>query len=169
MRAWVGLGSNLDERTAQMVEAVDQLRSIEGFGGARLSHLYETRPWGQRDQPDFLNAVVSFDTDMEPTILLNVCQQIEKRMGRRSSERWGPRRIDLDLLDIGGRILESENLTLPHPEIEHRAFVLVPVCEIDPGWRDPGSGRSAAELLATLDPDPETVRLFGPFPTSRRR
>ena len=164
MKALIGVGSNLDERSALMAEAVDHLRCLEGLGRASLSHLYETRPWGRSDQPDFLNAVASFDTEMEPTALLDECQGIERKMGRRSSGRWGPRRIDLDLLDIGGRIIGEDSLTLPHTGISRRAFVLIPVIEIAPDWTDPISGKSAIELLAALDPDPNEVRLFGRFP-----
>jgi 2-amino-4-hydroxy-6-hydroxymethyldihydropteridine diphosphokinase len=161
MIAVVGLGSNLGERAAAIGAAASRLRSRVAAGAFRSSHLYETRPFGVSEQPDFLNAVCLFETSLEATRLLAALKDIERQLGRVESGRWGPRRIDLDLLDLGGETLNSKALTLPHPGIAERAFVLVPLCEVAPEWRDPLTGRSATEMLALLDPDPDEVQLAG--------
>jgi 2-amino-4-hydroxy-6-hydroxymethyldihydropteridine diphosphokinase len=161
MIAVVGLGSNLGDRAGVVGAAADRLRSEASAGGFRSSHLYETHPFGVAEQPDFINAVCLFETSLEATRMLAILKGIERRLGRTESGRWGPRRIDLDLLDLGGETVESEALTLPHPGIAERAFVLVPLCEVAPDWRDPLTGRSAAEMLALLDPDPDEVQLAG--------
>lgn len=161
MKALVGLGGNLGDRAGVLSAAAAALRDGAIPGSFRASHLYETRPWGVVDQPDFLNAVVSFDTLLGPTELLHSLAEIEERFHRLRAERWGPRVLDLDLLDLGGIVLEEENLTLPHPRMAERSFVLVPLCELEPGWRDPLTGRSAVEMLEHLDPDPIEARPAG--------
>lgn len=161
MRALVALGGNLGDRASVLARAAGILKSISQPGSFRSSHLYETRPWGKRDQPDFLNAVVVFETSLDPMALLARLKEIEGRMGRAPSERWGPRVLDLDLLDLGGIVLSSGDLTLPHPRIPERGFVLVPLCEIEPGWKDPLTGRTAAEMLSDLEPDPGEIRPAG--------
>lgn len=169
MIAVVGLGSNLGDRAGTLRSAAARLRSYASAGSFRMSHLYESRPWGVREQPDFLNAVSVFDTSLEAIPLLEVLKETERLLGRTESTRWGARRIDLDLLDLGGRRMESVELTLPHPRIAERAFVLVPLCEVAPDWRDPLTGRSAAEMLALLDPDPAEVRLTGGIPLKEEK
>ncbi|MBD3163524.1 MAG: 2-amino-4-hydroxy-6-hydroxymethyldihydropteridine diphosphokinase [Candidatus Eisenbacteria bacterium] len=168
-RALIGLGANLGRREEILREAGARLRLLGGEGSFRASHLYESRPWGRGDQPDFLNAVVAIDVADEPESVLERLKRFESELGRIERERWGPREIDLDLLDQGGRVLEGTALTLPHPRIAERAFVLVPLCELDPTYVDPLTGRSAAEMLAALDPDPEEVRLWGRFPEPPER
>jgi 2-amino-4-hydroxy-6-hydroxymethyldihydropteridine diphosphokinase len=161
VKAFVGLGGNLGDRAAVLSAAAVTLREAAAPDSFRASHLYETRPWGVTDQPDFLNAVVSFDTSLEAMDLLAFLEEIEIRFCRVRTERWGPRILDLDLLDLGGAVLSMADLTLPHPRIEERGFVLVPLCEIEPGWRDPLTGRTAVEMLEHLDPDPIEVRPAG--------
>jgi 2-amino-4-hydroxy-6-hydroxymethyldihydropteridine diphosphokinase len=158
VRAFVALGGNLGERARVLSRAAKLLRGIALPGSFRASHLYETRPWGKTDQPDFLNAVVSFETCLGPEALLEQLKKIEADAGRVRSERWGPRILDLDLLDLGGTVMEREDLALPHPRIAERAFVLVPLCEIEPGWRGPLTGRSAVEMLNDLNAEPGDVR-----------
>jgi 2-amino-4-hydroxy-6-hydroxymethyldihydropteridine diphosphokinase len=164
MIAVVGLGSNMGDRAAAVGSAVERLCSFASAGSFRASHLYETRPYGVADQPDFMNAVCLFDTSLAAPRLLASLKEIERQLGRTESGRWGPRLIDLDLLDLGGETWESTELTLPHPGIAQRPFVLVPLCEVAPGWRDPLTGRSSTEMLAMLDPDPAEVRLTGSIP-----
>ncbi len=163
--ALVALGSNLGDRARIIGWAAERIRMALALPGSfRASHLYETPPWGGIPQPDYLNAVVLFETDRDPHPLLERLLMIEAEGGRKRGVRWGPRRLDLDLLDLGGRIVEEPGLALPHPGIAERPFVLVPLCEISPGWRHPLTGATAAEMLGILDPDPGEARLFGPLP-----
>jgi 2-amino-4-hydroxy-6-hydroxymethyldihydropteridine diphosphokinase len=161
--AYVGLGSNLGDRCGILREAVERIRGLDGVEHVRPSHLYETRPWGLVDQPDFINAVAEIATDLTPHRLLEALQEIERVSGREQGVKWGPRILDLDLLDCGGEVIDEPSLSLPHPRIAERAFVLVPLCEIAPGWHDPLTGRTSVEMLEALDPDPEEVRLVERF------
>lgn len=163
MIALVGLGSNIGDRAQTLQEAVDRLRPLADHSTFRVSHLYETRPWGKPDQPDYLNAVCMFETKLSAEPLMDAMKQLENDLGRERTERWGPRKIDLDLLDLGGQMKTFGDPVLPHPRMARRAFVLVPLCEIAPGWIDPLTGRTAIEMLAVLDPDPTEVRLMGRF------
>ena len=151
MKAWLGLGSNLQRPVAQIKRALASLESATGIEILRASSLYRTPPWGDERQDDFINAVVQVETDLEPMPLLRTLQSIENEMGRRrSGNRWGPRLIDIDLLLYADRQIQSEELELPHPRIHQRAFVLVPLCELDGSVKIPGQG-VAEELLRRLD------------------
>ena len=112
----------------------------------QVSSLYKTAPVGMTEQPDFLNAVVEIQTTLPALELLGVLLHIEKKMGRVRTIRWGPRVIDLDLLLYGEQQIALPNLTVPHPRLRERAFVLVPLAEIAPGLVLPGDGRTAAEI-----------------------
>jgi 2-amino-4-hydroxy-6-hydroxymethyldihydropteridine diphosphokinase len=159
--ALVALGSNLGDRAARLQEGLAGLATLARPESLCASHLYETAPWGIEDQPVFLNAVARFDTSLEPAGLLAALKGIERAAGRPAADprRWGPRTLDLDLLDLAGIVGEGDGLTLPHPRIAERAFVLVPLCEIAPLWSHPLTGRTAVEMLAELDPDPALVRV----------
>jgi len=151
MKAWLGLGSNLQQPVAQLRQALDKLGSEPAIEILDVSRLYRTPPWGDAEQDDFINAVALIETSLEPMPLLRVLQSIEKLMGRqRSGRRWGPRLIDIDLLLYGDLQCRSEALELPHPRMHERAFVLVPLCELDATLRIPGQG-VAGELLQRLD------------------
>jgi 2-amino-4-hydroxy-6-hydroxymethyldihydropteridine diphosphokinase len=163
MRALIGLGSNLGDRQRNLEQAIERLRNLPETECLRASHLYATRPWGVLDQPEFLNAVAEIETRMKPHRLLRSLQGIEQDFGRTRSERWGPRILDLDLLDCDGQIVQDDRLCLPHPRIAQRAFVLVPLCEIAPDWKEPLTGRTSIEMLDELDPDPDEVRVAGRF------
>lgn len=150
-RAFVALGSNLDQPVAQVRAALAELEAVPETRLQAASRLYRTPPWGLRDQPWFINAVAEIDTTLVPEALLRALQDIEARIGReRGSQRWGPRRIDLDLLLYDGVESRGEALDLPHPRLAERAFVLLPLLEIAPGLVLP-DGRAAADLLARLD------------------
>ena len=151
MRAWLGLGSNLQQPVSQLKDALGRLGLVEGIEILKASALYRTPPWGDDQQDDFINAVVQIETNLGPIPLLHALQSIENKMGRqRSGRRWGPRLIDIDLLLYGDQRVESEELELPHPRMHERAFVLIPLCELDNTVTIPGHGM-AQELLQQLD------------------
>lgn len=144
MRAFLGLGSNLEDRANYLAQAISALSSpmlkVEA-----TSRIYETEPWGVMDQPLYWNQVLEIETSLVPLELLHVCQEIEIRLGRERKEHWGPRTIDIDLLIYDNTVSDTEELTLPHPYLEERAFVLVPLREIAPQLVLP-SGRSITEV-----------------------
>jgi 2-amino-4-hydroxy-6-hydroxymethyldihydropteridine diphosphokinase len=117
----------------------------------KSSSYYHTRPWGKTDQADFINAVVQVETELTPRELLELCLAIEKQMGRIRDEKWGPRIIDIDILCYGTQVLQEPNLTIPHPYLHERAFVLVPLNEIAPDYVHPVLQQRVAELTAKLD------------------
>jgi 2-amino-4-hydroxy-6-hydroxymethyldihydropteridine diphosphokinase len=127
----------------------------------RLSSVYETEPWGNPDQPAFLNQAVEVRTDLAPFALLAACREIEKQLGRRPGPRWGPRAADLDILLFGSTVLDSEALSIPHPRLADRRFVLAPLAEIAAGLPVPPSGRTVSELLDACE-DAGEVRRIGP-------
>jgi 2-amino-4-hydroxy-6-hydroxymethyldihydropteridine diphosphokinase len=147
--AFLGLGSNLGDRMANLQRAIDLLAGRPGIQVLRSSRVYETDPVGGPAQPPYLNAVVEVATRLSPQELLEVCLAVERRLGRVRGERWGPRTIDIDLLTYGREELNEPSLTVPHPRMHERAFVLVPLLELAPDPPLPG-GRSMASLrLAT--------------------
>jgi 2-amino-4-hydroxy-6-hydroxymethyldihydropteridine diphosphokinase len=131
-RVFVALGSNLGYRAANLTRALEQIAALPETYVIRNSQYVRTEPWGETDQPWFLNAVAEIKTSLEPETLLNELKRIEKALGRVPNYRWGPRLIDLDLLLYGDRRLRTERLTLPHPGILERAFVYEPLGEIAP-------------------------------------
>ena len=147
---YLGLGSNLGDREAHLRGALELLRR-KGIDVEAVSSTYETEPVGEvLDQPDFLNAAVRIATELEPLELLDLCKAIEAEHGRMfGSTRHGPRPLDLDLLMLGDIELRSERLTLPHPEVTTRRFVLEPLLELDPGLVLP-DGTRLADALAGL-------------------
>ena len=149
----VGLGANmsgpLGEPADYIAAALDQIRANDRVSAVQSSALYRTKPWGKTDQDDFINAVAEVFCDFTPEALLESLLSIELDLGRRRATQWGPRLIDLDLLTFEDRVIDSDRLTLPHPRMHERAFVLVPLLEIDPDFRIPGLGR-ADECLAAL-------------------
>lgn len=149
-RAYVGLGSNLEQPERQVRQALGALATIPDTWLAAQSRLYRTPPWGETDQPAFVNAVAALDTTLPPDALLRHLQAIEAAAGRARERRWGPRILDLDLLLHGDAVLDQPGLQLPHPQIAQRGFVLVPLAELAASLQVPGQGR-VAELLAAVD------------------
>lgn len=134
------MGSNLGDRLANMKAAVDALRATSGVEAVRTSSVYETDPVGVEDQPMFLNAVAELRTGLGPQDTLARLKEIESEIGRTPGEHWGPREIDLDLLLYGDEVIDDGALEVPHPEMAHRSFVLVPLMEIDREIVIPGVG-----------------------------
>jgi 2-amino-4-hydroxy-6-hydroxymethyldihydropteridine diphosphokinase len=154
-RAYVGIGSNLGDRAAALDRA---LAALSGLGKLRaISSLYRTQPWGIGDQPWFLNAVALLETEMPPLILLERMQEVERDMGRVRAERWGPREIDLDLLMYDDLESETPQLRLPHPHWRERAFVLVPLAEIDARFSPFRDALDASELAGVVRVERESV------------
>jgi len=148
--AYVALGSNLGDSRRQVLDAMDALDALPGTHLLQRSPLYLTPPWGVIEQPPFINAVVALDTGLLPEQLLDGLLQIETAAGRVRAERNGPRILDLDVLHVVGVSQNDERLTLPHPRMAERAFVLLPLFDIAPTLEIPGHG-SVSELLAKLD------------------
>lgn len=150
--AWVALGSNLEKPVEQVIAGFEALSALPETRLTGRSTLYGSRPMGPAGQPDYVNAVARLNTGLSAHELLDALQAIENRAGRdRSGPRWGPRVIDLDLLLHGALQCEDERLTLPHPGIAERPFVLVPLAEIDPALKIPGFDASAGELAQRAD------------------
>jgi len=139
--AYIGLGSNLGDRRAMIAGALDRLQP------RRVSTIVETEPWGVADQPRYLNAVAEIETDLEPAALLDRLLDLERGLGRVRREKWGPRTIDLDLLLYGDRRVSSELLSVPHPHLHERRFVLEGLAELCPDRTVPGLDRTVRELL----------------------
>ena len=164
IEAWVGLGANLGDRAATLDAALASLDRLDACDVVAVSRYYFTPPWGDTDQPEFLNAVALLRTDLCAEDFLDELQGIESALGReRNGRRWGPRTIDLDLLLFGDERIETPRLTVPHPRIRERAFVLVPLVELSPELIIPGQGRADA-LLAQLDDNERSGIRPGPEP-----
>lgn len=153
MRAWIGLGGNLVDSVDALNRALDQLNGHPGIESVRASSLFRSAPWGLSEQDDFVNAVAELETSLEPEQLMTLLLEIEARLGRRrEGPRWGPRLVDLDLLSYQDEIRQSGFLQLPHPRMHQRAFVLVPLLQLCPGFVIPGIGK-ARDCLGQLDAD----------------
>ncbi|WP_266156641.1 2-amino-4-hydroxy-6-hydroxymethyldihydropteridine diphosphokinase [Dyella silvatica] len=151
-QAYVALGSNLGDSRQQLLDAMNRLAALPGTRLVASSRLYRTPPWGHLEQPPFVNAAVLLDTMLSPHELLDAMLAVEHAAGRiREGVRWGPRTLDLDLLHMDGVQLDDERLTLPHPRIAERVFVLLPLHDLAPQLLLPGQGR-VDQLLAGLDP-----------------
>ncbi len=147
--AYIGIGSNLGDREFNCKQAIGLLRQ-KGTTVSKESSLYETKPWGVRDQPLFLNMAIEIETDLKPFELLNTLKDIEKEMGREETFLWGPRIIDLDILLYDNNIVDEEGLRIPHPDMQDREFVLRPLCEIAGNVTHPLLLLSMGELLQRL-------------------
>ncbi len=153
IRAYVALGSNLDQPARQLEQALDALNTLPDTVLAGCSGFYTSPPMAGMDQPDYVNAVAALDTTLAPLALLDALQGIETRQGRERHARWGARTLDLDLILYGDQQLSSERLTVPHYGMAERAFVLIPLFELAPELTLP-DGRQLTTLLAQCPPQP---------------
>ena len=149
--AYIGLGSNLGDKAANLRAAIEALGRHPQVRVVAVSPLYRSEAWGKTDQDWFINAAAKLETDLQPLELLDVLLATEKEMGRVRHERWGPRTIDLDLLLYGKIQMKTESLILPHPYVRERAFVLRPLLDLAPELKDPMTGKNYSAALEALD------------------
>lgn len=147
---YLGLGSNVGDRLGFLQEAVSALAGARGVKAVSVSSVYSSEPVGNVDQPEFLNAVAAVETTLEPGELLGLIQRIEAIHGRRRDTVWGPRTLDIDILLFGDRVIEEEDLVVPHPRLRERRFALEPLLEIDKDVALP-DGTTVDSLLDELD------------------
>jgi 2-amino-4-hydroxy-6-hydroxymethyldihydropteridine diphosphokinase len=154
--AYLGIGSNLGDKKANCRKAIALLAKSGRV--VSVSSLYCTEPIGNMNQDDFVNAVVELETNLSPELLLGQCRAIEEALGRVRTVHWGPRTIDVDILLFGTAMIETPELTIPHPLLHNRRFVLVPLCEIAPHVMHPKLQRTASDLLLELRDHQSVVR-----------
>lgn len=147
-KVYISLGSNIGDRENFLIRALDALP--DEIHITKRSSIYETVPWGFEDQGDFLNQIVEVETSLNPHELMRILKDIEKDMGREKNFKYGPRKIDLDVLFFDDAIIHDEDLAIPHPMIPNRAFVLIPLNEIAPDFIHPESGKSVSELTENI-------------------
>lgn len=161
-RVFLSLGSNIEDRLSNIQQAVSYLSLEHEIKIIKTSAFYETEPWGNKDQPWFLNACVALDTSLLPSDLLKLCQKIENKLGRtrQNNEKWLPRTIDIDILMYDDKIISEPDLIIPHPYMHQRAFVLVPMLEVKADLIHPVFNKTISELYDDLD-ELEDVFLYG--------
>lgn len=162
-RVFLSLGSNLGDRLSNIQQAVSILNMENDIRVIKTSSFYETEPWGNKNQAWFVNACVALDTTLEPLELLKLCQNIEYKLGRirNESQKWSERAIDIDILMYDSQLIAiPEKLTVPHPFMHKRAFVLVPMLEVKSDLVHPVFNKTVSELYDELD-NPEDVFLYG--------
>jgi 2-amino-4-hydroxy-6-hydroxymethyldihydropteridine diphosphokinase len=146
---YLGLGTNLGDRLANLAAACEALPPDVAV--VARSPVYQTAPWGFRDQPDFLNQVIRCATALPPSDLLEHVKSVERGLGRQPTFRFGPRLIDIDILLYDDLVFRSTDLQIPHPSLHERAFILAPLCDLAPDLRHPVSGKLMSDLLAEVD------------------
>ena len=160
---YIGFGSNIGDRFAHINRALHLLLEAEGVAPMQISSLYETEPVGYKNQHWFINGVIAIETKVLPRPLLALLKTFEYQIGREQRSRWGPREIDLDLLIFGDQCVDTPELSVPHPEMQRRRFVLLPFAEIAPDVVHPILGKNVHTLLSELT-GPEVVHRVAPPP-----
>lgn len=155
--AFLALGSNLGDRYGCLCSAIDSLSAIDGIEVVAQSSIYETKAVGFTDQPDFLNMAIRIRTLLTPEQLLSACMSVEQKYGRVREQKWGPRTLDIDVLFYGKLVIEHSNLLVPHPRLQERAFVVLPLWDLAPEWVHPGNGLTIQEMKQQV-PGKEGVR-----------
>ncbi|MFC3931579.1 2-amino-4-hydroxy-6-hydroxymethyldihydropteridine diphosphokinase [Streptococcus dentapri] len=148
---YLSLGSNIGDRKGYLEAALAHLAELPQTVLVKSSSIYETPAWGVTEQADFLNLACQLETQLAPEELLIFCQQIEDKLGRIRQQHWGPRTLDIDILLYGSLIINTKQLSLPHPYMKERAFVLVPLLELTADLKDPQTNQLYADELARLD------------------
>ncbi|GJF53048.1 2-amino-4-hydroxy-6-hydroxymethyldihydropteridine diphosphokinase [Staphylococcus argenteus] len=156
IQAYLGLGSNIGDRENQLNEAIKMLNEYDGIDVLKVSSIYKTAPVGYTEQPNFLNLCIGIETTLSVSELLERCLDVEARLHRVRKERWGPRTIDVDILLYGNEITELPNLSVPHPRMNERAFVLIPLNDIATDVIEPRSNLKIKDLV----PNDESVVLY---------
>ncbi len=151
--AYLGIGSNLGDKIEQCRKAITEILAIHGHRLLTQSSFYKTQPMGYLAQDWFINGVIHIETDLEPLELLRKLKEIESKMGRKETVRWGPRAIDLDLLLYDDLVMKTEELEIPHPRLKDRQFVLIPLVEISPNLIHPSLKKTMRELLSEIQED----------------
>lgn len=167
VKVYLGLGSNLGQRKKNIQKAIGRIKKIKDVKIKKSSALYETEPVGYKKQPWFINAAIEIETELPPAKLLQNLREIEKKLGRQNSHsrirRGGPRIIDLDLLFYGKEIIRKKNLSIPHPRLSERKFVLIPLNEINPRIYHPKLKKTVHQLLNDLKNNPDQVIKISPL------
>jgi 2-amino-4-hydroxy-6-hydroxymethyldihydropteridine diphosphokinase len=158
-RVFLGLGSNLGNRLLSLRSAVSGVANLPGTRVLRASSIYETEPYGEKEQPDFLNAVIEIETTLPAENLHRMLKEIEHEAGRIKRTKWGPREIDIDILFFGTQQIRTAALTLPHPGVEQRRFVLEPLAELSREFTDPETNMTVSEMLQRCT-DRSSVRKY---------
>ncbi|MEM0466899.1 MAG: 2-amino-4-hydroxy-6-hydroxymethyldihydropteridine diphosphokinase [Candidatus Thermoplasmatota archaeon] len=157
VQVYLGLGSNIGDKEKNIQKAIRSIREL--YSITKISKLYHTEPVGYKQQDWFLNCAVEIETDVHPEIILASLQMIEKKIGRTETRVNGPRTIDIDLLFYGDKIMNRVNLTIPHPRLHDRRFVLQPLLDLNPGFQHPILKKTIRELYDNLSA-PEQVQLY---------
>jgi 2-amino-4-hydroxy-6-hydroxymethyldihydropteridine diphosphokinase len=148
--AYIALGSNIGECEKNIDNAIDLLDQTEGVSVTKISKKIKTPPIGPQDQPDFINNAIEIKTTLPPQQLLRQCKEIELKLGRRKIRKWGERTIDLDIIFYSDKIINEDDLKIPHPEMEKRDFVLIPLAEIAPDFVHPILNKRIDKILQVL-------------------
>lgn len=148
--SYIGLGSNIGEREEYLYGAIEALDTYPDIEVKKISAFIETKPYGNEKQDDFLNGAIKIETMLSPMELLEICQKIEDESGRKRTEEWGPRTLDLDILIYDDQIIETEKLVVPHPDMMNRDFVLRPMVEIASGFVHPVTGKTMGRMMVEL-------------------
>lgn len=158
---FISIGSNLGDKIANCREAVEELAKFSKVD--KLSSLYETEPVGKENQPNFINSAIEIETNLSAYELLIYLKSIEEKMGRVRTEKWGPRKIDLDIIFYGQLVIKNDDLIIPHPRAHLRRFVLEPICEIAPNFIHPVLDQTVSVVIKECEDNKQVIKLDEKF------